>query len=330
MDKKKIIAGVVFAGIILLVAFWSKLFPLKTLETKGKLYVVTTVAPLTNIVYNVGGDRIDLHGIIPEGTDSHTFEPAPSDAKVLSRADIIFFNGLHLESPTEKLAKANKKPSTPLIYFGDQTISKSNWVFDFSFPEDKGDPNPHLWMNPVYARRYVEIARDELVKADPLNASYYEQNTKQFIQKIDQLDQVIQSAVQTIPAQNRKLLTYHDSWTYFARRYGFEVIGAIQPSDFSEPSPQDVANLITQLKQEHVPAIFGSEVFPSKVLNQIAKEVGIQWISTLRDDDLPGEKNSPEHTYIGMMVEDVRTMTTALGGDAKPLMVIDPSNNNQQ
>lgn len=326
MDTKKIIAGVVFVGIILLAALGGKLFPTKTPDTSGKLYVVTTVAPLTNIVYNVGGNKIDIHGIIPEGTDSHTFEPAPTDAKIISQADIIFFNGLHLESPTEKLAKSNKKSSTPIIYFGDQTISKGDWVFDFSFPEDKGDPNPHLWMNPVYARGYAEIARDTLIKADPSNASYYQQNAKQFIQKIDELDQAIQSAVQTIPIQNRKLLTYHDSWAYFARRYGFEVIGAIQPSDFSEASPQDVASLITQLKKERVPAVFGSEVFPSRILDQIAREANIKWVMTLRDDDMPGEKNAPEHTYIGMMLEDIRTMTTVLGGDAKPLMAIDPSN----
>src|SRR5688572_25820641 len=122
---------------------------------------------------------------------------------------------------------------------------------------------------------------------DPPNADYYRLNTERFRTRIDALDKAIMATVATIPEQNRKLLTYHDSFAYFAPRYGFEVIGAIQPSDFSEPSPQEVARLIDQIKAEQVTAIFGSEVFPSTVLDQIAKETGIGFVSTLRDDDLP-------------------------------------------
>ena len=104
------------------------------------------------------------------------------------------------------------------------------------------------------------------------------------------------------------------------------MIGAIQPSDFAQPSAREVAELIDQLKKERVPAIFGSEVFPSKVENQIASEVGVKHVTTLRDDDLPGAPDSSEHTYVGMMLEDVRAMVKALGGNADALNGIDPAN----
>lgn len=292
----------------------------------GKLNVVTTVAPISSIVRNIGGDRINLYGIIPDGVDSHTFEPKPSDAKTLSKADVILVNGLHLETPTERLAEANLKPGAKIYRLGDNTISRSEWIFDFSFPEAEGDPNPHLWMNVAYAQRYADLTRQWLSEADPKNADYYADNYQRYAARLNQLDQAIAAAVKTIPEKNRKLLTYHDSWAYFARRYGMTVIGAVQPSDFKEPRPQEVAAIIEQIKREQVPAVFGSEVFPSKVLEQIARETGATYIDKLRDDEPPGEPGEKVHTYVGMMVEDVRIMVEALGGSASALATIDPGN----
>ncbi|HWP48307.1 MAG TPA: metal ABC transporter substrate-binding protein [Candidatus Limnocylindrales bacterium] len=301
---------------------------ISSLAAEKKLKVVTTVAPLTNLVKNVGGSRIDLHGIIPEGTDSHTFEPRPSDISYIAAADLIILNGLHLETPTEKLIEANGKPGVVVLKLGDNTITEKDWIFDFSFPKEQGDPNPHLWLNVPYTMKYVELIRDKLIALDPENKDFFAKNAEVYLEKLKQLDKEIEAAVQTIPPQNRKLLTYHDSWAYFARRYGMTVIGAIQPASFSEPSPQEVARLIDQIKKEKVPAIFGSEVFPSKVLDQIGREAGVKYIDTLRDDDLPGPVGSPEHTYIGMMIEDVRTMVSSLGGDPKGLDLIDPADLN--
>jgi ABC-type Zn uptake system ZnuABC Zn-binding protein ZnuA len=290
-----------------------------------RLNVLTTVAPLTNIVKNVGDPFIELHGLIPGGTDSHTFEPAPSDIRYIIEADIIILNGLYLEVPTEKLALANKKPATRLLKLGDQTIAPTEYVFDRSFPKASGHPNPHLWMNPIYAARYAELVQDALVGLDPAHATTYQARTQRFTQRLHELDRAIAAAVGTIPAEHRKLLTYHDSFAYFAPRYGLTVIGAIEPASFSEPSPREVARVIRQLKQEKLPAVFGSEVFPSKVLNQIAREAGVQFVATLRDDDLPGMPGSPQHSYIGMMLENTRTMVTVLGGQADALQGIDPS-----
>lgn len=282
----------------------------------GRLKVVTTVSPITSIAENIGGDRIDLEGIIPEGMNSHTYEPPPSVARTLADADLIILNGLFLEEPTLELAEANKKDSAVILLLGDNAITREQWKFDFSFPESGGKPNPHLWPDPMLALKYAELIRDQLVSLDPKNADYYDGNLEAFRSRIEDLDRRIREAIATIPPQNRKLLTYHDSWAYFAERYGMQVIGAVQPSDFSEPSAREVAALIDQIRAEGVPAVFGSEVFPSDVLETIAREAGAQFIDKLRDDDLPGEPGDPEHSYLGLMAENMRIMVPALGGDA--------------
>jgi ABC-type Zn uptake system ZnuABC Zn-binding protein ZnuA len=288
--------------------------------------VVTTVSPITNLVQNVGGDRIEVTGVVPEGTNSHTFEPAPSDARVLAEAQIVFLNGLHLEEPTQELARANVADGVPIVPLGERTISPDKYIFDFSFPKERGDPNPHLWTNPVYAMRYSQIIRDELSRLDRGNAAYYEGNYRKLANRIDRLDQLARQVTQTVPPENRKLLTYHDSFPYFAREYGWTIIGAIQPSDFSDPTPAEVARLIEQIKAQHVPAIFGSEVFPSPVLQQIAVETGATYVDTLRDDDLPGQSGDPGHSYLGLIVFDFRTFMGALGGDTRALEGFDTTN----
>ena len=293
-------------------------------EGNGRLNVVSTVAPISSIVRNVGGTRIDLRGVVPDGTNSHTFEPAPSDARILAAADLVVVNGLALELPTMELAEANLKEGAEIVVLGDQTIDPEAWVFDFSFPESDGDPNPHLWTNVPLAMRYAEIVAGALSAHDPANAAYHQENLARFLAVLEALDAAILEAVQTIPEPNRRLLTYHDSWAYFAPHVGIEVIGAAQPSDFSEPSPREVAALIDQIREERVPAVFGSEVFPSDVLEQIAAEAGATYVDQLRDDDPPGAPNAPEHTYVGMMLRNMELMIPALGGSVEALAGIEP------
>jgi len=281
-----------------------------------KLDVATTVAPISSIARNIGGDRIRLRGIVPDATNSHTFEPAPSDAQTLANADLIIVNGLHLEQPTLDLAEASKRADTPIRQLADAAITRDQWLFDFSFPESAGDPNPHLWMDPKYALRYAELMREWLSQADPSNASAYAANFAAYKSRLEQLDGLIGKGVASVPEKDRKLLTYHDSWAYWAREYGFTVIGAVQASDFSDPSPQEVARLIEQIRAEQVPAVFGSEVFPSPVLAQIARESGATFVDKLRDDEPPGSPGTTQHTYLGMMKSDMQVIVGSLGGDA--------------
>ena len=316
---------VILAAVFLFAACGRRQEQKPVTTTEKKLNVVTTVAPITSIVENIGGDKIQLAGIIPEGINSHTFEPIPSDSKLLSSADLIILNGLDLETPTLNLAQANLKPGASIYSLGDKTIKEADYIFDFSFPKEQGHPNPHLWLNPEYATRYAALVRDELTRLDPKNKAVYEQNTAQFLKKIEALDQAIKEAAQTIPQNNRRLLTYHDSWPYFARRYGFQVIGAVQPSDFADPSPREVVRLIEQIRREKVPAVFGSEVFPSPVLEQIAREAKSRYVDKLRDDELPGKPGEAQHSYIGMMIDNMTIMFEALGGSTEALKKVDPA-----
>ena len=281
----------------------------------GRLRVVGTVSPITNIVFNVGGDHIDLTGLVPAGADSHTFEMAPSDAVILAKADLIFVNGLHLEQSAIGMAEANQKEGAEIVLLGEMVIGPEDYVYDFSFPQEAGSPNPHLWTDPIYALKYAEIVRDKLTERDPDNADAYRANYDEFAVRIRALDAAIQATTVSIPEGNRRLYTYHDSFAYFAPRYGYTVLGAVQPADFSEPSAQEVAALIEQLRAGGVPAIFGSEVFPSSIVRQIGREAGVTFVSTLSDDDLPGDPGDPGHSYISMMVENLKTMAAALGGD---------------
>jgi ABC-type Zn uptake system ZnuABC Zn-binding protein ZnuA len=295
-------------------------------DPEGRLVVVTTVAPITNLVANIGGDHVKVTGLVPEGVNSHTFEPAPSDARLLAGADVFFANGLNLELPSISLAEQNLPDQASIIELAPQTITEDEWIFDFSFPEDEGDPNPHLWTNPPYAKRYAQIISESLAELDPDNAEVYRANYTQLAERFDTLHDALIDATATVPAQARKLLTYHDSFPYMARDYGWTIIGAVQPSDFSEPTAREVGDLIDQIRDAKLPAIFGSEVFPSPVLEQIAKEAGAEYVDDLRDDDLPGEAGDDEHSLLGLLVFDFRTIVEALGGDASAFDAVDTSN----
>jgi ABC-type Zn uptake system ZnuABC Zn-binding protein ZnuA len=285
----------------------------------GRLEVATTVAPITSIAANIGGDRVKITGIVPEGTNSHTFEPKPSVAELLSRADVVYVNGLKLEDPTVDLAKENLKDGAAIVELGTRAIPESRYIYDFSFPRSEGKPNPHLWTDPKYAVAYARTVRDDLSARDPKSKGYYAANYRKFAAMVDRFDAAMRTSFATIPASRRKLLTYHDAYAYFGQDYGWKIIGAIQVSSFDDPTPKEVASLIEQVKAEKVPAIFGSEVFPSPVLEQIGKETGVKYVNVLRDDDLPGKPGEPDHSWAGLMKFDYVTMTEAIGGDARAL-----------
>lgn len=289
----------------------------------GRLVVATTVAPITNIVANVAGDRATITGIVPEGTNSHTFEPPPSAAELLSKADVVFVNGLKLEDPTRELAVANRKASARIVELGTEVLPERDYIFDFSFPKEEGKPNPHLWTDPTYAIAYARLVRDTLSDLDPPGAATYERNAAAFTAKAQALSDALRTDQESVPPVRRLLLTYHDAYAYFARSYGWQVLGAVQPEDFDDPTPMEVAQLIDQIRTQRVPTIFGSEVFPSKVLEQIGRESGARYEDTLRDDDLPGEPGDPEHSWLGLMRYDYVTIIRGLGGTTEALDRLD-------
>lgn len=291
-------------------------------EADSRPLIATTVSPITSIAASIAGDRARIEGIVPEGTNSHTFEPSPQVAKLLSDADLILVNGLKLEDPTIDLAQSNKKADTQIVEIGTLVLPESDYIYDFSFPIEEGKPNPHLWTDPGYAIKYAGVIRDQLSVLDPENASYYADNFTAFEKQATELATAVATDQKSVPAGNLKLLTYHDAYAYFAKEFGWTVIGAIQPNDFADPAPSEVARLIDQVKAENVTTIFGSEVFPSAVLAEVGNATGARYEDSLRDDDLPGAPGDTEHSWMGLMRYNYRTMISGLGGTPTQLDVI--------
>ena len=291
-------------------------------QSEERLKVVTSHASMADVVYQIGGDLIELHNVIPSGADVHTYEPSSSDAVLLAKADLLFTSGL---GGNNRIAGGVigrfLTRGTELVGLAAEAVDEEEYIYgragehgDHGHVHDDDTPNPHLWLDPIYMLRYAEVVRDKLAAHDPANADAYRANYDAYAARIEALDAAIRATTASIPEAHRVLYTYHDSWVYFARRYGYTALGAIQPSDFSEPSAQEVAETITALRAGGVPAIFGSPVYPADVLEQVGREAGVDY-GFLYDDSLPGEPGSPGHTFIGLMVENLKTMATALGGD---------------
>ena len=287
------------------------------------ILVATTVSPITSIVSRVGGDCVDVRGIVPEGTNSHTFEPAPSVAALLSDADVVFINGLKLEDPTLAMAEANMADGAELVELGTVALPEEDYIFDFSFPEEDGTPNPHLWTDPTYAIVYADIVREVLSERDPECADQMQENFEAFAAQAGELAEAVRLDQQTVPAGGLKLVTYHDAYAYFAENFGWQVVGAVQPSDFADPTPSEVVTLIEQIRAEGVPTIFGSEVFPSNVLEEVGNETGVRYEQSLRDDDLPGAPGEENHSWLGLMQYNFATMIEGLDGDASNVRALD-------
>lgn len=292
-----------------------------TARDTDELVVATTVSPITSIAANVIGDLATVRGVVPEGTNSHTFEPSPSVSELLQDADVVFANGLQLEAPTIELARA--VGDAPVVLLGELAVDPDQYRYDFSYPEEEGKPNPHLWTDPTLAREYARHVADTMAELDPDRAATYRANQAVFDARLADFDTALRDALDTVPEENRKLVTYHDAYAYWAASYDWTVVGAAEPDDFGDPSPRAVADLIDQIEAEGVPAVFGSEVFPSSVLEQVATETGATYVADLRDDDLPGAPGDPDHSYLGLMRFDYVTIVEALGGDASALLDFD-------
>lgn len=319
----KVLAAVGASALVLTACSSSGDDEASTSADSGKVLVATTVSPITSIASRVGGDCVEIRGIVPEGTNSHTFEPAPSVAALLSDADVVFINGLKLEDPTLEMAEANMRDDAQLVELGTVALPEEEYIFDFSFPEEEGKPNPHLWTDPGFAIEYADIVRETLTERAPDCADQFQANFESFEAQVNELADAIREDQQTVPAGQLKLVTYHDAYAYFADNYGWEVVGALQPSDFADPTPSEVVTLIEQINAQGVPTIFGSEVFPSAVLEEIGNETGVRYEDSLRDDDLPGAPGDENHSWLGLMQYNFATMIEGLGGEAPNVKAVD-------
>lgn len=289
--------------------------------SKKDMVVVSTVEPLVDLLRRVAGDRADVRGLIPPGQNGHTYQPRPSDARTLSGADLFIDNGLGLNQTVTDFAMENLPEDADITFLGDN-ISQSVLIGTPGSCHQghcHGPVNAHLWPDPKYAASYVDSMAGMLSNADPKGAETYAKNAADLIAQINRLHDAITGATATVPEANRKLVVYHDAWAYFARRYGYQMIGALQVANFAEPSAGEVRAMIDQIRAESVPAFFGSEVFPSDVLRAVEEEAKARYVPDLADDRLPGKQGEPIHSYVGMMLTNAKLIVANLGGDIAAL-----------
>jgi len=282
----------------------------------------------TAIVREIAGDLLIVESIIPPGANGHTYEPVPGDAIKAASADLYIENGMELNLAVTNFVRANYRSGTPELSLADaipknQVIS-TDTAEQIAAHGHAHSYNAHFWTNPEYAIMYAQQISTVLSQVDAANSATYTTRANAFIERLQVLDVAFAAAIASIPPQNKKLVVYHDSWSYFGRRYGIPVVGAIQPVSFSEPSADEIRKMIDQIRREAVPAFFGSEVFPSDVLKAVSAETQAKYYSDLSDEVLPGTPGTPEHSYEGMMIQNVRMMTTALGGNVSLLDNLTP------
>ncbi|MEK6574713.1 MAG: metal ABC transporter substrate-binding protein, partial [Chloroflexota bacterium] len=301
IDKRQ---GLALAIIISLVAAACVAPP--TLVPTGKLKVVATFSVLGDLVQNVGGDKIELHTLVAPGVDTHTFEPSPADNRTLAEASLVFENGLGFETWLDDLyTSSGSKAERVAVSDGIEPLKVEG--------NDRGEFDPHVWHSAAHAIQMTRNIRDALAKADPANASAYQANAETYIAQLQELDSWILNEVKSLPEARRKLVTTHDTFGYFADRYGFEIIGTVLPSstEGASPSAQEVAALVETVKAAGAPVVFAENVSSNTLLRQIADEAGITVVASLYTDAL-GPTGSDGDTYLKMMRYNVTTIVSEL------------------
>ena len=271
--------------------------------------VVTSTTVFADMVRQVGGDRLaSVRSVVPAGVDVEDYEPTPADLRAVAQADLFVLNGLALDRWVPKLVQS-ANPTVPTLVLSDglPVLGVGGTSSDDDIAQNG---NPHFWLDPQYARVYVQKIHDQLVQIDPEGASTYDANTTAYLAQLDQLDAWIQQQVATIPPDDRKLVTFHEAYPYFAARYGFQLIGVITPSPGQEPSAGELASLVNTVKAAHVKAVFSEAQFSPKLTQTLAAEAGVQEVVTDLYNDSLGDP--PVDTYIGMMHYDVERMVQAL------------------
>ena len=266
---------------------------------------VTTMSILAEMVKHVGGDRVEAENIIPIGAGPEDYQPTPLDAQKIASADIVFYNGHGLEEWLDDLFKSAAKQGQPQI-----AVSEGLQALDVGSADFKAG-NPHFWMSAAYGAKYVENIRDGLIQADPAGKDTYTTNADAYIKQLIDLNAELKQQADALPAAERKMVTNHDAFPYFAKEYGFTIVGNILGNPEAELSPGDLAKLTTAIKEQKVKAIFSESQFNPKVAKALADEAGVQVVADLYTNTL-GDTSSGATSYVDMLRYDMKTIVEAL------------------
>jgi manganese/iron transport system substrate-binding protein len=269
----------------------------KEISDKSPL-VVTTSAITADLARKIGGDFINVQLLVPNGYDSHTYEPKPSEIALLTDADLIVLPDLALNGSITGLIELSGGKER-ILDLNSAGLERNDLIY--SETGNNSSYNPHTWTSPKLTAKWLRPLTERIIKLKGVDKELVERNLSLLLGELDELDIDIRSSLEKITPNNRKLIVYHDAWEYFGLEYDIPVIGAIQAVAFAEPSASELAQMVKQIKDEKVSAFFGSEVFPSDVLEALQTETGARYIPDLADDRLPGKLGDEYHSYIGMM-----------------------------
>ena len=279
-----------------------------------KLNVVATTGQINDAVLNVAGDAVNLTGMLGPGVDPHLYVPTEGDVTTLSQADVIFYNGLHLEAQMTRVLDQMAKRGVTVVAVGEVLPADRLLNWDSSAPYD-----PHVWNDPILWSLGVEAIRDTLISADPANASLYRQNAEKYLAEIAETHEYIRSQADRIPMEQRVMITAHDAFGYFARTYGFEVRGLQGISTESEAGTADVQELADFIVQRKIPAIFVEASVSPRNIEAVQAAVEAQGyavsIGGVLYSDALGDPSTPAGTYTGMLRHNIDTLASALTKD---------------
>lgn len=281
-------------------------------DSSEKLNVVATTGHIADALANIGGDAINLTGLLGPGVDPHLYVPTESNVSTFSNADLIVYNGLHLEAQMLRVLEQMEGRGVAVLSAGDSLPADQLLSWDDQFPHD-----PHVWNDPDLWATTVEAMRDALIKLDPENAELYRENTENYLQLLAETSAYVEEKINTIPRAQRVMITAHDAFGYFGRRYNMEVVGLQGISTESEASAADVKNLVDLIVERQIPAIFVESSISPKTIEAVQAaaadrgfnvEIGGELFS-----DALGEVGSGADTYVGMLRHNADTLAQALG-----------------
>lgn len=278
----------------------------------GRLTAVATYSVIGDLVRQVAGDRAEVISLAPPGTDPHTYEPTPDDLRQVARAQLVFYNGFNLELWFDRLVQGSGTRARVVV--ASQGIEPI--VIQDPLSRYRGAPDPHAWMDvQLVIEHYVPNIRDALIAADPAGAETYRRNADLYIAELEALDRLIRERSITIPLARRKLVTTENALHYFARRYGYTVVGWVYTlAPESEPPARRIAELVGKIRRERVPALFVDLTLNPKLMERISQETGVPIKGALYIDSL-GRPGSGADTYTGMMRANTELLVKGLRGE---------------
>ncbi|MBI5876652.1 MAG: zinc ABC transporter substrate-binding protein [Chloroflexi bacterium] len=297
--------GSLFVGLALCVALLSACGP-SAPPAGGRIVVVSTTTPVTALVQVVGRDKIALTALLKSNVDPHEYDPQTDDLRAVAGARVIFKSGVGLDAWLDKLIQ-NSGTKAPVV-------DTSNGVIVRKGDSHTPSGDPHIWHSAANAIIMLHNVRDGLAQADPANATAYRANADAYEKVLNDTDAYIKQQIASIPAAQRKLVTNHDTFGYYAERYGLTVVGSIIPSldTNAQPSARELADLVRQIKAENVKAVFTETSINPALARQIAQEAGVKIVEGGLYGDTLGPPGSGAETIDGMLRKNTDLIVTNL------------------